>query len=264
MTKDVSILVEQEKSSIDSISAHSLIVNYYQFRPAYTNEFILSVSKKMQFSGSEVLLDLCCGRGELASEFAQFSKSVFAVDGSPEMLKNKIARDNINFIQCDLNQEELILPFRAHWALIGSGIHWLEQASIQNIVDQCLIGPRKFLVTHRFLNMQNEPFFSCLKKLNVKWGKIADFTQPDFFGVEKMKQCGYHMSDKIRLIYPVHFGMEYLFNYQLSLMYGRFYSNVSSNLVHYKSELTRTISPFLVNGKLQGNLMNLANIYEPD
>lgn len=64
------------KSSIDPISSHSRIANFYKFRPPYIEEFFVDASRKLELSKNSVILDLCCGRGELASRFAAFQKKL--------------------------------------------------------------------------------------------------------------------------------------------------------------------------------------------
>ena len=125
MQKDVLIDVDDPTFSydVDPITAHSRIAQFYQYRPPYLKEFFEIIADKLNISGTGTLLDLCCGRGELASRFAEFAEHVFAVDGSKEMLDKKIPRENVEYFQADVNNGSLGLPWKVDYIVIGTVIH---------------------------------------------------------------------------------------------------------------------------------------------
>jgi SAM-dependent methyltransferase len=253
---------ESQTYRINSIDAHSRIADFYKNRPPYLLNFIQEACKRLDISSSSVLLDLCCGRGELASQFSQFVKNIYAVDGSEKMLKNRIKSDSVIYMQHDVNQAKLVLPSVVDNVLIGSAIHWVSSNAIKNIINKNLTKNGKFLVTHTLFEMNTEPYFPALKKLNFEFGRITN-NSVDIRGIEKMKECNYSIVDSFRISAPVTFGIEYLYQNQLSYLYDDFYEKVKADIYAYKKEFIKNISPFLSNKKLGGKLINWGLIYGP-
>lgn len=251
---------DQFVPEIDPISSHSRIAGFYKFRPPYIKDFFLAASKKLNLGENTTLLDICCGRGELASQFCDFSKEVYAVDGSEEMLKNKINRDNVRYFQCDINRDELAIPDKVDHVVIGSAIHWVKQATLERIIANHLGELGKFLVAHTLFRLDDEDYFPPLQKLNEKFGKKSGNTV-DLWGAKKMEACNYKQLDQLRLVRPVSFGIEYLFLNQMSYAYDEFFDKTTQNFDRYKQEFVEAISPFVINKNLSGNLVNWGVIY---
>jgi len=252
----------QFKPSIDPIASHSRIANFYKFRPPYINEFFLEASRKLALSNNSVMLDLCCGRGELASRFAAFAKEVVAVDGSREMLAHKIINAKVKYHLLDINQEDLSSLKKVDIVVIGSAIHWVKKAAVQKLVDNHLSNNGKFLISHTLLRLDEQPYFASLQDLNKAFGRNPT-SNVDLWGTEKMGKCGYQRLDGIRFVRSVSFDLEYLLHNQLSYAYDTFFENTMSNLDHYKKEFTKVISPYLEHGKLSAKLVNWGVIYAP-
>lgn len=255
---------DQYKSSLGSITSHSRIAEFYKYRPPYMESFFQIAANKLNLSNDSVLLDLLCGRGELASRFSNFSNEIFAVDGSHEMMNHKIEKDNVTYFQRDVNQQALGLPQSVDHVLIGSAIHWIKQNALQKIINNSIKPNGRFLVSHTLFRSDEGDYGLSLKELNRKFGRSLDQENGvDLWGKDKMYACGYQQVDNIRLVQTVTFQIDYLFYNQLSYAYGDFYDNVMSNINQYKKEFLSVVSPFIKNGKLSSKLVNWGVIYAP-
>lgn len=248
-----------------SISIHAKLAKLYKYRPPYMNIFFQTTINKLNISEKTTLLDLCCGRGELASRFSPFSDNIFGIDGSAEMLKNKIEKKNITYFLSDINAETISLPDKVDTIVVGSAMHWLEKNSLQSMINTNLKKNGKFFAAHTHLELSEESYYQHLKNLNIQYGftsKVTQKKQIDFFGKEKMYYCGFQTIDNIRVTSTVTFDLEWFFYNRLTYLYqDKFRKNVMANLEAYKTEFFEVLSPFLENGKLKAKLLNTGIIY---
>jgi SAM-dependent methyltransferase len=244
---------------LDPIASHSKLAALYGFRPPYRPEFFEAVADRLTLGRNDVILDLCCGRGELASGLSGFVGSVFAVDGSAEMLERRIARDNVVFMQADVNRDELALEGRVGHIVIGSAIHWVRQAALQRIVARHLAAAGTVVVTHTLLGMDREPHFQALRRLNAHYGNVDH--QVDLWGARKLSGCGLAVADQIRLRWRVEFSLAQLLRIQLSYLHGEFQRTVLADLEGYQRDFVTAMRPFAREGKLRGTLINWGHVH---
>ncbi|MBI5275207.1 MAG: methyltransferase domain-containing protein [Burkholderiales bacterium] len=246
-----------------TIAAHSQIAAYYQFRPPYAPRFFRDAAAKLGATPDSVLLDLCCGRGELAAGFAASCKAVFAVDGSAEMLEHRIAKPNVTFLQHDVNAEDLALPQAADHFVIGSAIHWIEPASLAGHIERQLKPGGKVLVTHTLLNLEGRPYAAALARLNGRFGsKGQGRSFEELRGAARLRACGFESCDGVRVVRTAQFDTDYLFRSQMSYLYSDFYEQVMADVQAYRDQLAEAVSPFLdAEGKLSAQLVNWGVIY---
>jgi SAM-dependent methyltransferase len=246
-------------SEENAIAAHSKIANFYKFRPPYHGDFFQQLVHKLRIDSTAEILDLCCGRGELASGISDFVNNVYGVDGSAEMLSNSINKSNVVYHQADVNKDPLPFEDKFDHFLIGSAIHWIKYVPLNNIIQKHLRKNGKVIVTHTLFRFDAEKFHGPLRKLNQKFGR--GYRSVDFWGREKFEKCGFHPSDRLQLVKDVAFDIKFLYANQLSYAYRDFYKKVVLQPDAYRNEFYATITPHAVNGKLRAKLVNWAEIY---
>lgn len=246
-------------SEENPIELHSKIAKFYQFRPPYQGDFFQKLLSKASIKPTANILDLCCGRGELASGISNFVNSVYGVDGSAEMLSNSIKRTNITYHQANVNDESLPFQEKFDHILIGSAIHWVNNVALNRIINKHLNAGGKIIVTHTLFRFDAERFNEPLRRLNKKFGRIG--RPVDFLGKGKLEKCGFRALDRILLAKNVAFDIKFLYANQLSYAYYEFYEKIMSNPDAYRKEFFETILPFSVNGRLRAKLVNWAEIY---
>ena len=247
--------------TLDPISSHSRIADFYKYRPPYIKDFFHEASIKLDLTKKDNLLDLCCGRGELSAGFSQYINNIQAVDGSNEMLKNAIDLDNVNYHLADVNLDQMLFIKDIDRVVIGSAIHWITGEKLLKIAKNNLDKHGKFFVSHTLFKFDDQPYFNGLITLNKKYGR--SYGNVDLWGQDKFKTCGFIPVDKIRLARKVSFDIEFLYGNQLSYAYQDFYKNIFKNVAVYKNELINTVSPFSLNGRISATLVNWAVIYGP-
>lgn len=247
------------RPTLDPVSSHSRIADFYKYRPPYLKDFFCEASAKLDLTKNDNMLDLCCGRGELSSGFSQYVNSIKAVDGSSEMLRNAIDLKNVNYHLADVNADEMPFIEDIDQVVIGSAIHWITRKKLSMIAKCNLKKNGNFFVSHTLFNFDDQPYFSDLVELNKKYGR--SYGVVDLWGEEKFKSCGFKQVEKIRLVRKVSFDVDFLFRNQVSYAYGDFYENIFDNIDAYKSDLINEVSPFKLNGKISATLVNWAVIY---
>ncbi|MBC7604623.1 MAG: class I SAM-dependent methyltransferase [Ramlibacter sp.] len=221
-----------------------------------------AATQKLGVSRDSVMLDLCCGRGELASGFASFCRTIYAVDGSQKMLNNSIAQPNITYLLHDVNHDAVALPQPVDCVVIGSAIHWVEPPSMARLLEHNLKTDGKVLVTHTLLKLEEQPWYSALTELNASYGRRGIKGFKDLEGADRMHACGFGKVDGIRVVRPVHFDAEYLYLNQLSYLYDDFYERVLNDLPGYRQRLANVAAPYLdAEGKLSSTLVNWGVVY---
>lgn len=247
-------------STLNPIASHSKIANFYKYRPPYTVDFFSKLSAKLKSSKNTNFLDLCCGRGELASGISIYAKKIYAVDGSKEMLSNSIQKNNVIYSLANVNTDELIFTEKFDHFLIGSAIHWIKQEALKRIIDSYLKRNGTVVITYPSFLFDPEEFSKPLASLNARFGKNWS-DSVDLWGRNKLNQCGFKEINQVRILKNVEFDINFLFMNQLSYAYREFYEKVMTEPEAYKNEFINTISPFAKNGRLQAKLVNWAIIY---
>jgi SAM-dependent methyltransferase len=247
-----------------TIEAHSALAPFYAGRPPYTPVFFEKAALKLGLSGESILMDLCCGRGELSAGFAPRCKSIYAIDGSREMLDHRIPQPNVDYRLYDVNKDVVALPQPVDHVVIGSAIHWLEPASLGRLIERNLQPGGKVLVTHTLMKTQQQPWYSALAKLDASYGKdgAGAKSYKDLEGADRLKACGFERVDNLRVVRSVTFNPSYLYKMQLSYLYSGFHEQVSKDLEGYRRKLGEAVKPYLdAEGKLRGELVNWGVVF---
>jgi SAM-dependent methyltransferase len=121
---------------------HDAAPHYLIGRPAYSPALIRRVAQRMGLNGTQRLLDLGCGPGQLSLAFASWVASAVAIDPEPAMLEVAAQlgagiAPNIEYRQgssYDLSPETGAF----HLAVIGRAFHWMDRADTLARLDAIL------------------------------------------------------------------------------------------------------------------------------
>lgn len=245
-----------------TIQAHSLIADLYKNRPPYVAGFFKRAVEKLGISTDSVLLDLCCGRGELASGFAPSCETIYAVDGSQQMLNHSIAMPNVKYLLHDVNNEDVVLPQNVDHIVIGSAVHWIEPPKLARLIERNLNPGGKVMVSHPLLQLEDQPWYPAMAQLNARFGRAGVKGFRDLEGADRLHACGFGRVDAMRIVRQVDFGVAWLYGNQLSYLYDKFYEQVSKNREAYREQLEAAVVPYLdERGHLSGRLINWGVVY---
>lgn len=119
---------------------------YARYRAGYPPELFAHLAERFALDGTQTVLDLGCGTGQLAIPLAPYVARVIAIDPEPTMLEHgallATQRDitNIDWRQGDsFHLTELDLPELA-LATMGASFHWMDREATLHELDQ-LIAP---------------------------------------------------------------------------------------------------------------------------
>ncbi len=108
---------------------------YARYRPPYPEAFIKHLATRFGLDGTQRLLDLGCGPGDLALPLAAYAREVVAMDPELEMLRQAIARgqdleiENVRFVEGGSNELARLSSElgRFHLVVMGESFHWMDR-----------------------------------------------------------------------------------------------------------------------------------------
>jgi SAM-dependent methyltransferase len=110
----------------------STVEFYSQYREPYSAEFFFAVAHQFGLRGSEALLDVGCGPGLLAVNFAPFVGHVTGIDPEPGMIavaRQAAAEAGVAISLVETQLEQFSAPGRFDIVTIGRALHWLHRES---------------------------------------------------------------------------------------------------------------------------------------
>jgi ubiquinone/menaquinone biosynthesis C-methylase UbiE len=127
----------------------STVPYYRRCRAPYPPELFRRVAGALRLDGSQALLDLGCGPGQLALGFAPFVRSVAGVDSEPAMIaaaREAAAAEGVALDLIEGRAEDLpagLGPFDV--VTIGRALHWMTPAPTLALLDR-FVRPQGFIV----------------------------------------------------------------------------------------------------------------------
>lgn len=247
------------QAEADPILAHSNIAHVYHYRPPYEGEFFRRAATKMNIAQPDHLIDLCCGRGELAIGFSKYAEKITGVDGSKEMLKHATMHPRVHYELADVNMGQLGFREPADHIVIGSAIHWISGMSLFQIIKEHLKPSGHILISHTLFKLEDTGYGAAIQAINSKYGKVP--RSVDLWGVEKLAGCGLVRTDGLRIARKLSLSIEFIYKNQLSYAYGRFHDNLRAMGQLYRAEMLDALSKFTSDGHLSATLVNWGEIY---
>ncbi|NNH72937.1 class I SAM-dependent methyltransferase [Nocardia uniformis] len=128
---------------------HGAAPYYAKFRPGYPPQFFTELRKRFGLNGTQQVLDLGCGTGQIAIPLAPAVATVFAVDPDHDMLaegkRSAADTDNIEWLRGDSsNLDSLNLP-PLDAVIMGKSFHWTDRTALLSNLDT-LIRPHGAVV----------------------------------------------------------------------------------------------------------------------
>ncbi|MEK6864434.1 MAG: class I SAM-dependent methyltransferase [Nanoarchaeota archaeon] len=143
-------------------------------------------------STNQKVLDLGCGRGDLAYEFAKRGNNVLALDGSKSMLKHakiKNNHPNIKYILLDLRDFKNNIKFDLIFA-INSLVHIKNLTPILIKIHKALKRDGKFILCfpHPLQDIKKVKDYSKEKiiRTKTKYGHVEQYYRPIEFYINKL------------------------------------------------------------------------------
>ena len=131
------IVIPFEKGRFESAAEY-----YLEGRPRYADRLIRQVADLLGLRGTQKLLDLGTGPGQLAIAFAPYAGEVTAIDPEPAMLRiaaEQAAKSGVRLKVLEGNSYTLdgsLGPFEL--VTIGRAFHWMDRPRTLEILDQLI------------------------------------------------------------------------------------------------------------------------------
>ncbi|MEZ5742565.1 MAG: class I SAM-dependent methyltransferase [Sphingomonadaceae bacterium] len=243
----------------EAIESHSLIAKFYKYRPPYTRAYFDALAERLSLTRDSTVLDLCCGRGDLAAGLGAHVGQIQAVDGAPEMIEHAIPVENAKYHVADVNRAPLDAVGRIDHIFVGAAIHWVEREALTRIITQNLVPGGAIVVAHRNLTLASNAAQNALTQLNRQFGDRP--VTGDMQGTAKLRACGFGQVDGIQLAQPAACEPGFLFMYQLSKAYYAFYDNALGRRAEYERAFNEAMAPHTQDGRIPARIANWAWIY---
>ena len=122
----------------------SAVPYYARYRSGYPQAELDALARRAGLDGSQRIIDVGCGTGQLAIPLARHARTVVAIDPVADMLAagRRAARaacvDNITWLQGDSRQlAELVEP-GALVASFAASFHWTDRRTVARVLDGLL------------------------------------------------------------------------------------------------------------------------------
>ncbi len=122
-----------------SIEIHNEQADHYSYRTPYISKVFEAVCKELGVTRNSLLMDVGCGRGEVAEVLSAYSRKVYAIDGSRSMVDLAVKRERIEYQVADLNFENPVIDEKVHHMFFGRSIHWFSSESLIRLASSSLV-----------------------------------------------------------------------------------------------------------------------------
>lgn len=118
---------------------------YARFRPGYPREFFTYLAERSGLDGTQRVLDLGCGPGQIAIPLASDVGTVIAIDPEPTMIEEgrKLAAErgvaNIDWRVGDSYQLARMGLDQLHLVTMGASFHWMDRPEVLRVLDRIVV-----------------------------------------------------------------------------------------------------------------------------
>jgi len=254
--------MKQVKADPNSISIHSVQADYYKFRTPYILGLFEGVRKELGITKDSILMDLGCGRGEIANILCKYARKVYAIDGSKEMIDFAIKKDSIEYQLVDLNYDNPVIENEVDHMFFGRSIHWFPSESLHRLSSTLLAVEGRIVVC-------STQWFPV-----GDWGKVyldtkQKFIAPtqkkrkhDFTGRSNLNGAGFSPIKKLAIERVFKADIEFMVGHTFSTTYGQRLENLKKNAVEFEDQLKRSLKIFEEKREIAMNVTSWAYIYQ--
>jgi len=241
---------------------HPLVAHNYQFRCPYDPNFFTKLAHDLAINQSSRALDLCSGSGEVANLLAEHCGSILAIDQSALMIANSSSKENVNFSQGDLNDDEFLqtLPENCcEFIFVGRGIHWINDKSLAFIADRCLVKNGYLLTVQSGFGRHTLWLAQYYKIIENALGSSTP--KIDWVCQQKILDAGFNFLDKVVQPFQVKMNVDSLLGQAMSYRMDRALE-IEKLQVELKRQLQSTLHEHIQDDYLLADVVSSALIYK--
>jgi SAM-dependent methyltransferase len=250
----------QREADYDAIASHDRVAKAYHFRLPYGASFFEKIAQGIGLGPESLVLDLCCGRGTVATGLAAHCKAADAVDGAPDMIARAQQAPNVAYHLFNVGSPEY-----RDWARgkrydlisIGMGVHWLDDAAIAGLREQLRPGGRIVTLATQFSGSKLNPWFPEFQAVRDEYIPRLEL---DWSGRKQLLAAGFGRSRPVKEIYIKQIPVSFLAMNMMS--YARGYQKVVDNFALIVAALEERLAPFTNDGMLECYWENWARVFD--
>jgi ubiquinone/menaquinone biosynthesis C-methylase UbiE len=141
----------------------SAVPYYAEFRTGYPQQLVDELATRLRLDGSQAVLDVGCGTGQIAIPIACHASTVMAIDPLSAMLARGRAAaqaagvGNIRWIAGDSEHLATIVEPGAHLAVFAASFHWTNRSQTLDTLDRILAANGSIVVITDDLDDSEQP-----------------------------------------------------------------------------------------------------------
>ncbi len=236
---------------------HSQRAGPYRHRLPYLSPLFAELGRRLPAGPGAVLLDLCCGTGELAAGFASAGARVTGLEAAPGMLAAARQVPGAEYLLHDVNgpsSPSALSGHRFDHIVIGRAVPYITDGALRLYVHEHLRADGSVVVCGSGLDPR-VPWAADFARLRGAYAPVRG----DFIGARKLSECGFTCCDKVvaqaRMSCDTNFLLRHALSFALS------HDAIAADLGTFSSRLNELARPYLREGQLHGRVMSWALVY---
>ena len=226
-----------------SIEIHSAQADYYKYRTPYVPQIFETICKELNITKETILMDVGCGRGEVANILSKYAGKIYAVDGSQEMIDLAIKNNNINYQVIDLNSENPFISKKVDHLFFGRSIHWFPAESLKRFSSDLLADDGKVVVCSTQWSPVGEwgqVYFQTKQKFSPKnQSAIHDFT-----GRVNLIEAGFAPIKRLAIDVNLSASIDFMIGHSFSTAYRENLINLKINSLEFAEKMKKNLAIF--------------------
>ncbi|MDP3618320.1 MAG: methyltransferase domain-containing protein [Ramlibacter sp.] len=236
---------------------HSEHAGPYRHRLPYLPAFFEKLGRLLPIEPGAMLLDLCCGTGELAAGFASAGTRVTGLEAAPGMIAAARQVPGAGYLLHDVNGPSAPGALSGHrfdHIVIGRAVPYITDGALRLYVQEHLRGGGSVIICGSGLDPR-VPWAADFARLRGAYAPVRG----DFIGARKLAACGLTCCDKVVSQAGMSCDTNWLLRHALSFALS--HDAIEADLDAFSARMTELTRPHLREGKLRGSVMSWALVY---
>ena len=188
---------------------------YYKGRTPYSGAFFRKLAIELNLDKTTAILDLACGRGELALGLSPYAGSIVGTDQSKAMLEiaSKSNWRNVAFRQHDLNESPFASETKFDVVTIGRAIPYIKPPMLKQTLSRSLRRGGAVVICGAGMGADTV-WFGAYQKIRRRFTERKE--RLDFRGIQKMTSINFRLAKAVNDTVSASYDIEDILNHALS------------------------------------------------